>query len=146
MKTRKLCMLFHLYVAFCVVLILHYNGLLRSPSAFTFDQSLIKGNWKWHTLIEMRLKWITIPYFHTSLIWEIRKWSMNTDNLGFSLLRCSYYGNITSKHSQFYYWHSKEHILPSCLCFTMKWWNQNYFVNIFLPLNSVGIQYILEIK
>ena len=32
MKTRKLYMLFHLYVVSCVVLILHNNGLLRSPS------------------------------------------------------------------------------------------------------------------
>ena len=98
-ENKKWYMLFHC----CSVLIPHYHALLRSPSASTFDWSLIKGNW---------------IYFCTLLIWEIRKWSTNTDNLGFSLCECSYYGNITSKHSQFYYWHSKKQIFPGSLCFT----------------------------
>ena len=56
MITRKLYMLFHLYVVSSVVFMLHYNGMLRSPPASRFDQSLIKGNWKWYTFIEVRLK------------------------------------------------------------------------------------------
>ena len=116
-------------------LILYCNGLLRSRLASRLNQSFMKSNWKWHTFIEAKLKWISIPYknefpylikmnFHTLLIWEIRKQITNTDNLGFSLDGCSYHRDITTKHSQFYYWHSKEHILPGCLCFTMKWWQE----------------------
>ena len=56
MKTRKLYMLFRLCVVSCVVLILHYNGLLRSLSTSRFNQRLTKSNWKWHTFIEGRLK------------------------------------------------------------------------------------------
>ena len=33
-------MLFHLYVVSCIIVIFHYNGLLRSSSASTFNQSL----------------------------------------------------------------------------------------------------------
>ena len=61
---RKLYMPSRLYIVSCNILILHYNGLLRSPSAPRFDQSIIKGNWKWHTFIEVRLKWIFIPYWN----------------------------------------------------------------------------------
>ena len=56
MKTRNLYLLFHLYIVCCIILILHYNGLLRSPSASRLNQSLIKRNWQWHTFTEVRLK------------------------------------------------------------------------------------------
>ena len=32
MKTRKMYMLFRLRIVSCIVLIFHYNGLLRSPN------------------------------------------------------------------------------------------------------------------
>ena len=62
MKTRKLYRLFHLYIVSFIVLILHYNGLPRSPSVSRFDQSLIKGHCKWYTFIEVRLIWISLLY------------------------------------------------------------------------------------
>ena len=104
MNAIKLFMLFHLYVVTCVVLILHYNGLLRSTSASRFDQSLIKRSWKWHTFIEVRLKLIPIPYQNefSYLVDLTNQKNTNTDNLGFSLRGCSYYENITSKYLQFY--------------------------------------------
>ena len=93
----------------------------------------------------MRLKWISKPYqneFSYLINLRNQKIKYKYCQVGFSLWGCSYYRNITSKHSQFYYWHSKEQIRPGCLCFTMKWWHKTHFVKIFLPLNDVGIQYI----
>ena len=48
------------------ILILHYNGLLSSPSASRFHQSLAKGNWQWFTFIKVRLKAVSIPYQNES--------------------------------------------------------------------------------
>ena len=101
-----------------------------------------KGIWKWHTFIEVRLKWISKPYQNEfSYLIDLRNQKIKY-NLGLSVSGGSYDRNITSKHSQFYYWHSKEQILSGCLCFTMKWWHKYHFVKIFLPLNILGIQYI----
>ena len=133
MKTIKLYMLFRLNIVTCVVLIPHYNGLLRSPSTSRLNQSLIKSNWKWHIFIENQFQYLIKINFHTLLISQIRKESANTANLGVRLHGYSFYGNITSKHSQFYYWHS-------LVIFTMKWWHKNHFIKIFWPLNAVGIQ------